>query len=90
MEIVKTVPNPGPHLDEITPRKFDDFEVITQANIHEIIKRVEGGDREPLNHVALPYTSYLELAKYMEDVERWIKQASDKLTRWREEFENNQ
>lgn len=74
---------------QVQPRNFSDFELITHANIDDILNKVKSGEREPLNHVALPYTSYLELAKWMEDVEVWIKQASKKLDRWSEEYEKS-
>ena len=80
------VPNPGNLPDPIHARDFDDFEIITQANIHSVIEQVENGEREPLNHVAIPYTSYLEMALWMKSVEQYIIVAGEKLRRWQREY----
>ena len=37
-----------------------------------IIKDVLNGDREPLNHVCLPYNYYLNMATWMKAVENYI------------------
>lgn len=49
--------------------EFNNFEVITQTNIEKILNAVEKGEREPLNHVCLPYTDYLNLATWMKAIE---------------------
>ena len=81
-KIVQTVPNPGNLPDEVTPREFAEFEIITQSNIHSIIEQVEKGERAPLNHVAIEYTYYLELAAWMAAIQKYIDQADPMLKRW--------
>lgn len=57
---------------QIAKANFSDFEVITQANVGQVIEDVERGDREPLNHVMIPYQSYLNLASWMEGIDAYI------------------
>lgn len=76
------VPNPGALPDEVVASQGTAvFEIITQANVHEIIKAVEKGEREPLNHVMLPYTAYLDLGEYMARLEKYVTQADPILRR---------
>lgn len=37
-----------------------------------MVEQVENGDREPLNHMALPYNYYLDMATWMRAVENYI------------------
>ena len=81
-KLVQTVPNPGNLPDEVSRREFAEFEIITQSNIHSIIEAVEAGERAPLNHVAIEYTYYLELAAWMAALQKYIDQADPMLKRW--------
>jgi hypothetical protein len=69
------VPEPPRRPDQIAGADFARFEVITHANISQILEDVESGKRDPLNHVALNYQDYLTLAAWMADIERYIKQS---------------
>ena len=81
-QIVTVVPDPGPLPDEVTAQEATaEFEIITQANVHKIIQDVESGEREPLNHVMLPYTAYLDLAEYMARLEKYVLRADPALRR---------
>lgn len=51
---------------------FNSFELITQTNIETILLAVRDGKREPLNHMSLPYTDYLNMATWMKAVENYI------------------
>jgi len=46
--------------------------VITQNNIGKILEDVESGNRDPLNHVSLPYVDYLKLSTWMKAIENYI------------------
>lgn len=74
-EVIHLTPEPPRKPDEIPVFNFSNFEIITQVNIDQIVEAVEKGEREPLNHVALPYNDYLTLAAWMERIELYIKQA---------------
>lgn len=70
---IKTVAITPPQAPpEIARSDFNHFEVITQANLEKIIKDVLNGDREPLNHVCLPYNYWLNMATWMKAVENYI------------------
>lgn len=58
--------------DQIAEIDFDKWEVITQLNVGVELQKIESGDREPFNHMALPYNSYLDLATWMKSVENYI------------------
>jgi len=60
---------------QIAEYNFDVFEIITQTNIKAILKDIGKGDKEPLNHVCLPYTDYLSLAKWMDNIEAYQQQS---------------
>lgn len=56
----------------VTAQKFNNFEVVTQGNINQILEDISKLEREPLDHVCLPYQDYLTLAAYMENLEGYI------------------
>lgn len=58
--------------DQIAEIDFAKWEVITQLNIGVILEQIENGDREPLNHMALPYNYYLDMATFMKAVENYL------------------
>lgn len=61
--------------DQIGKADFARFEIITQTNIQDILEAVDNGEKAPLNHVALPYNDYLNMANWMEKIEAYIKQS---------------
>lgn len=54
--------------EQVHPQDFGKVEVVTQANIGEIIAQVERGERDPINWVVFDYTEWLDFAKYMASV----------------------
>ena len=71
-EVIRTAAQPPRRPDQIAASDFDHFEVITQSNIDEILKDVENGERDPLDHVMLGYGYYTNLATWMKGVENYI------------------
>ncbi len=60
---------------QITEADFARFELITQGNVHDILEAIKKGDREELNGYYLGYNDYLTLAGWMEQIERYIREA---------------
>lgn len=75
--MVRIAVQPPRKPDQIAEIDFNKWEVITQLNIGVELQKVENGDREPLNHMALPYNSYLDMATWMKAVENYIISAEE-------------
>lgn len=60
---------------QIPEADFNRFELITQGNIHEILKDIQTGDRDELNGYYLEINDYLTLAGWMQSIEKYILEA---------------
>lgn len=76
--------------NQIGKTDFARFEVITQTNIEKILDDIEKGNKEPLNHVAIPYLDYLNMGVWMEKIEAYIKQAEEYFDTVDEEYKRVQ
>ncbi len=70
VQIVAVAPPRKP--DQIAEIEFNHFVIVNQNNIETILEEIENGEREPLNHVMLPYNYYLDLATWMKSIENYV------------------
>lgn len=89
-EIVRIAVTPPRKPNQIALVDFDHFEILTQSNIEGILAAIEEGNREPFNHVILPYNSYLDMATWMKAVENFLIAAEDYFKTVEDDYERIQ